>query len=56
MSVSAAVLCFIGLGWFGLISALFLVALFKPIRFIGLISLLPKRLALLVHRNGTTKV
>ena len=25
-------------------------------RFIGGISLLPKRLALLVHRNGTTKV
>jgi hypothetical protein len=56
MPASAAVLCFIRLGVFGYYSVLFFVTLFWPIRFIGFVSLLPKRLASLVHRNGTTKV
>jgi hypothetical protein len=56
MPASAAVLCFIRLVRFGYLSVLFFVTLFRPIYFIGSISLLPKRLALPVYRNGTTKV
>jgi hypothetical protein len=56
MRILAAVLYLIRFGLIGLFGVLFPVTLFRPICFIGSISLLPKRLALLVHRNGTTKV
>jgi hypothetical protein len=55
MPTSAAVLCFIRLGEFGYYSVLFFVTLFWPIRFGGLISLLPKRLVLLVSSQRHNK-
>jgi hypothetical protein len=55
MPASAAVLCFIGLVRFGYYSVLFFVTLFRPICFIGFISLLPKRLVSLASSQRHNK-